>query len=180
MARHNNKYLDKGFIKLGRHMLTMPDMAKMYECEGAVGLGIYFAINFHLNNSADHWMIYSRRQLTLLAQETHRRAIEVKRIIGNYNLFVVKDGRFTSFWMKEQYSMDADSEPQTCDTRTRTYNTHAEDIDKDVKKENKEKGIVRVSDDTHQPSSDSPPPTPSDEEEDSTTNYNKFNHYFKR
>jgi hypothetical protein len=82
--------------------------------------------------------------------------------------------------MKEQYSMDADSEQQTCYTRTRTYYTHAEDIDKDVKKENKEKGIVRVSDDTHQPSSSSPPPAPSNEEEESDTNYNKYNHYFKR
>ena len=75
---------------------------------------------------------------------------------------------------------DADSMTQTCDTRTRTYYTHAGDIDKDIEKENKEKGTVRVSDDTHQPSSGCPPPTPSDEEAEAGANYNTYHHYFKR
>lgn len=179
MARHNNKYLDKGFIKMPRHLDTMPDMARMLEHEGALGLGVHDWINLKLNNSAEHWLDYTSRQFRAWAIVFKTKGGVIKRIIDDYDLFIIKGNRFTSRWMIQQYRMDDSTAAQDDKIPARTYHTHAEDIDKDVKKENKEKGIVRVSDDTHQPSSSCPPPAPSDEE-DSNTNYKDYNHYFKR
>ena len=184
-ARHNKNKISifsDGFIKLPRHLLTLPGFEEMYENEHMAGGWLYIVINLELSNTATHWFLLSGRQLDALARYVSKSRTFVKHIITDYpDLFIVDGNRFTTYWMVEQFNIkEVPSTEQDGVSPVCTYNTRAEDLDKDVKKENKEKGIVRVSDDTHQPSSDSPPPPPSDEEEDSNTNYIKYNHYFKR
>ena len=171
-----------GFIKLPRHLLTWPEFEVMYEKESVYGGWFYIIINLELSNTATHWLLLSSKMLARFSKEIHKSRTYVRHLIIDYpDLFIVVGDRFTTHWMVEQYNMkDVPGKGEKDVPPACSYNTHVEDINKDLKKENKEKGIVRVSDDTHQPSSDSPPPPPSAEEEDSNTNYTNFNHYFKR
>lgn len=186
MATRQKKYKESffggGFIKMPRHLLTMPCFEDMYEKESIYGGWFYIIINLELSNASSHWLLLTGKLLDRFAKEIHKSRTYVRHLITDYpDLYIVDGNHFTTHWMVEQFSMkDVPSIEHKGTSPARTYYTHAEDIDKDVKKENKEKGIVRVSDDTHQPSSSSPPPAPSNEEEESDTNYNKYNHYFKR
>ena len=127
MATDNNKYSDKGFIRMPRHLDTMPDMAKMLEHEGALGFGIYNWINMKLNNSAEHWLDYTGRQLRAWAIVFKTKSNVIKRIIDNYNLFVINGNRFTSRLMIQQYRMEDSPRPQDDKIPARTYYTHAEE-----------------------------------------------------
>ena len=186
MATRQKKYKESffggGFIKMPRHLLTMPCFEDMYEKESIYGGWFYIIITLELSNASSHWLLLTGKLLDRFAKEIHKSRTYVRHLITDYpDLYIVDGNHFTTHWMVEQFSMkDVPSIEHKGTSPARTYYTHAEDIDKDVKKENKEKGIVRVSDDTHQPSSDGPPPAPSDEKEEPDTNYNKYNHYFKR
>ena len=78
----------------------------------------------------------------------------MKRLIISYGLFVVdvEKKRFTSHWMQQQFGKVASKMQQSCGTPARTYNTHAEEIEIKIKKENNEKQSACVCvDDTQQP-----------------------------
>jgi len=44
----SNNFFEGGFIKLPRHLLTMPSVAEMYEKEGSIGGWLYIVINLVL------------------------------------------------------------------------------------------------------------------------------------
>ena len=128
---------NRGFIRLQRNLLSLPKVADMYAVEGATGLGLYVSINLYLSHCEGGWGVYSGRQMSVLAYEGHRRRSEVKRLINDYDLFVVDNKRFTSHWMQQQFDNDANKMPKRCSTPARTNYPRAEDIDKDIEKENK-------------------------------------------
>lgn len=184
MATKNHKYnqgfFKGGFIRMPMHLLTMPGIDKLIDKKGVHGLGLYLMINLELSNSATHWGSLEKRQVSALAQKARMRSREVLSIINDYGLFMIDGGRYTTPWMVEQFNMNVANMPQTDTTPACTYNTRTQDIEKDTQKENKEKGSVRVSDDTHLPSDkDAHPLSPSGEETE-TCNYKSFNHYLKR
>lgn len=179
----SNNFFEGGFIKLPRHLLTMPSVAEMYEKEGSIGGWLYIVINLVLSNTATHWGILSGRQLDAFAREVHKSRSYVKHIIlDNKDLFVIDGDKFTSYWMVEQYKMELHGSLQKADSPARTLYMHAEDIEIEQEKENKEKGTVRVSDDTHmtQGEDTSCPLAPSQEENDTNVNYTGFSNYLKR
>ena len=141
--------MNRGFIKLQRNLLSLPKVADMYAVEGATGLGLYVSINLYLSHCEGGWGVYSGRQMSVLAYEGHRRRSEVKRLINDYDLFVVDNKRFTSHWMQQQFDNDANKMPKRCSTPARTNYPRAEEIEIKIEKENKEKADVRVSADTH-------------------------------
>jgi len=168
-----------GFLKLPRNLMSQAEIAKLIDKEGASGLALYISINLYLAHCQDNWGAYTGRQFSSLATELKKNRSDVRRVIDNYGLFIVDGEHFTSHWMQQQWGKKS---VKTVSSRAYLY-THAEDIDKEEEKENKEKGIVRVSDDTHMPSGEnaSLPPAPSqDATDDMTTNYLDYNNYLKR
>ena len=132
--------MNRGFIRLQRNLLSLPKVADMYAVEGATGLGLYVSINLYLSHCEGGWGVYSGRQMSVLAYEGHRRRSEVKRLINDYDLFVVDNKRFTSHWMQQQFDNDANKMPKRCSTPARTNYPRAEEIELEIEKENKEKG----------------------------------------
>lgn len=134
------KYAMKtGFLRLSRNLLSQPAMMAMYAAEGATGLGLYVSINIYLSHCERGWGAYTGRQMSALAVEGHRHRSEVKRLIDAYGLFVVDENekRFTSHWIQQQFGFDTARVRHSCDTPARSYNTHAEEVKVEIKKENK-------------------------------------------
>ena len=134
--------MNSGYLKLQRNLLSQPDIIDMYSAEGATGLGLYVSINLYLSHCEGGWGAYTGTQMSVLAVEGHRHRSDVKRLITSYGLFVVDDEkkRFTSHWMQQQFGKVARKMQQSCGTPARTYNSHAEEIELEIKKEKKEKG----------------------------------------
>ena len=137
--------MNSGYLKLQRNLLSQPDIIDMYSAEGATGLGLYVSINLYLSHCEGGWGAYTGTQMSVLAVEGHRHRSDVKRLITSYGLFVVDDEkkRFTSHWMQQQFGKVASKMQQSCGTPARTYNSHAEEIELEIKKENKEKCVRR-------------------------------------
>ena len=178
----SNNYFKGGFIKMPRHLLTMPGMAEMYEKEGVYGGWLYIVINLFLSGTATHWGGLSGRQLDTFAREVHKSRSYVKHIITDYNdLFVIDGDKFTSLWMMAQYNMALPECCQDALSPACTYYMRTEDIEIEQEKEKKEKGTVRVSDDTHMPpGEDGHPRTPSTEDDTENCDYTHYTHYLKR
>jgi len=142
--------LSDGFIKLPRHLLTLPEFEEMYEKESVYGGWFYIIINLELCNASSHWLQLSGKLLDRFAKEIHKSRTYVKHLITDYpDLFIVEGDHFTSHWMVKQFNME--DEPcmeQNDATPARTYIKYAGDIDIGIdkeKKENKEMGL-KVSD----------------------------------
>ena len=164
--------MNRGFIKLQRELLMQPKVADLLAKEGAAGLGLYVAVNLYLAHCEGGWGVYNGRQLSTLAVQLKKHRSDAKRVICDYGLFVVEGTRFTSHWMQQLFGKDAPKMLQSCSTPACTYNSRAEDIDKDIEKENKEKADVRVSADTHSAQGEGPAPA--------QTDYRSYNNYLKR
>ena len=169
--------LSGGFIKLPRHLESQPEIARLLNEKGAAGFGLFFSINLYLANCEGGWGSYTGRQLSSIATSCKKHRSDVKSIIDDYGLFIVEGDRFTSLWMQNQF---ANASSKTAHSRANILR-RTEEIDKEVEKNNKEKGIVRISDDTHMPSegSDGLPLAPSADDID-TNNYQDYSHYLKR
>ena len=128
---------NRGFIKLQRELLMQPKVADLLAKEGAAGLGLYVAVNLYLAHCEGGWGVYNGRQLSTLAVQLKKHRSDAKRVICDYGLFVVEGTRFTSHWMQQLFGKDAPKMLQSCSTPACTYNSRAEDIDKDIEKENK-------------------------------------------
>lgn len=170
--------LSGGFIKLPRHLESQPEIARLINEKGAAGIGLYISVNLYLANCEGGWGSYTGRQLSSIATSCKKHRSDVKSVIDDYGLFVVEGDRFTSLWMQKQF---ANAASKIAHSRANIF-IRTEEIDEEVEKNNKEKGIVRVSDDTHMPSgeSDGLPLAPSAEEGDTNTNYQNYNHYLNR
>lgn len=176
--KHFSDILDDGFIKLARKLMSLPEISQLIDKEKGLGLGLYFSINLYLANSKGGWGLYTGRQFRALAAEMKTSWKVVKRVIDDYGLFIVEGDRFTSPWMQDHF---AHAGKKRGSSRANIL-LRAEDIDIDIEKKNKEKAIVRVSDDTHMASGDEgqPPPSPSSDDVDTKVNYQDFSHYLKR
>lgn len=168
--------LSGGFLKLDRNLMSQPEIAKLIDGEGPAGLALYISINLYLAHCEGGWGAYNGRQFSVLAVELKKNRSDVRHVIDNYGLFVVDGERFTSLWMQQQF---AHAGQKLGSSRTYLY-MRAEEIEKDIEKKNKEKGNVRVSDDTHMPSGEEGHPRAPSDEETETCNYKSFNHYLKR
>ncbi len=173
----NNKQ-NGGFLKLPRNLMSESEISKLIDQEGPSGLALYISINLYLAHCEGGWGAYSGRQFSSLATEMKKKRSDVRRVIDNYDLFIVDGERFTSHWMQQQFGKAG---RKSASSRAFLYR-RAEEIEKDIKKENKEKGTARVSDDTHVPTGEdtSLPLAPATDGKDEKTNYQNFNHYFKR
>ena len=129
-----------GFLRLQRNLLSQPDVANMYAEEGATGLGLYIAINFYLSYCEGGWGSYTSGQLTSLAVAGRRHRGDVKRIVEDYDLFIIDGTRFTSHWMQRQFGKAGKKLPHSCVTPAHTSSMRAEDIEVEIEKEIKEKG----------------------------------------
>ena len=176
--KHYSYILNDGFIKLARKLMSQPEISQLIDKEKGLGLGLYFSINLYLANSKGGWGLYTGRQLRALAAEMKTSWKVVKRVIDDYGLFIVEGDRFTSLWMQDQF---AHAGKKTRSSRANIL-MHAEEIEKDIEKKNKEKATVRVSDDTHMASDEDTniTPSPSSDRADTNVNYLEFSHYLKR
>ena len=127
----------RGFIKLQRELLMQPEVADLLAEEGAAGLGLFVAVNLYLAHCEGGWGVYNGRQLSALAVQLKKHRSDVKRVICDYGLFVVEGTRFTSHWMLQLFGNDASKMLQGCSTPACTYIPRAEDIDKDIEKDNR-------------------------------------------
>lgn len=170
--------LSSGFIKLPRHLESQPEIARLMNEKGAAGIGLYISVNLYLANCEGGWGSYTGRQLSSIATSCKKHRSDVKSVIDDYGLFVVEGDRFTSLWMQKQF---ANAASKIAHSRANIY-IRTEEIDEEVEKNNKEKGIVRISDDTHKPSGEDNglPFTPSVDDEDTKTNYQEYSHYLNR
>ena len=150
--------MKQGYIRLQRDLLSVPEVADMYAEEGAAGLGLYVAINLYLSHCEGGWGVYNGKRLSAIAIEARRHRSDVKRIVEDYGLFTIEDTRFTSFWMQQQYAKDASKLRQRCATPARPYSTCADELQEELKKENKEKAGSVCPEDTRPP--ESSPATP--------------------
>jgi hypothetical protein len=176
--KHYSYILNDGFIKLARKLMSQPEISQLIDKEKGLGLGLYFSINLYLANSKGGWGLYTGRQLRALAAEMKTSWKVVKRVIDDYGLFIVEGDRFTSPWMQDQF---AHAGKKKGSSRANIL-MHAEEIEKDIEKKNKEKATVRVSDDTHMASDEDTniTPSPSSDRADTNVNYLEFSHYLKR
>lgn len=133
---------NSGFLQLQRDLLSQPQIADMYAEEGATGLGLYVALNLYLSHCGGGWGIFTSKKLTAIAVEAHRHRGDVKRIIEDYDLFIVdtKTNRFTSPWIQQQFNKCATKIHQSCATPAHTSSMRAEEIEVEIEKEKKEKG----------------------------------------
>lgn len=175
MANKNNSGIQNGgFIKLNRNLMSQPEIAKLIDKEGPAGLALYISINLYLAHCEGGWGLYTGRQFSILAMEVKKKRSDVRRVIDNYNLFIIDGNRFTSPWMMEQFAHAG----QKSHSSRANLIIRAEEID--IEKKIIEKDSVRVSDDTHLTTSDEHPLTPSSESEDVSSNYKDYNHYLNR
>lgn len=177
----NNNKQNGGFLKLPLDMVSQPEVATLFEEEKAPGLGLYIYINWYLAHCQGGWAPYTGRLFSSLAVAAGKHRSDVKRVIDDYGLFVVENGRFTSHWVQNNYRKGV---PSLTDSRAFLY-TGAQDKEIDIEKENKEKASVRVSDDTHQAkySGAALPAAPShgrDAAENKHADYKTFSNYLKR
>ena len=176
-ATKKSSNLNGGFIKLDRNLMSRPEISHIIDKEGPSGLALYISINLYLARCEGGWGNYTGRQFSALAAELKKSRSDVRRVIDDYGLFIIDGDRFTSQWMKQQF-VHAGQKSRS----SRAYLlTHAEEIERDIEKKNKEKGTVRVSDDTHMPSGEEGHPlAPSVEDGTENCNYKNYNHYLKR
>ena len=141
---------NSGFLQLQRDLLSQPQIAGMYAEEGATGLGLYVALNLYLSHCGGGWGTFTGKKLTAIAVEAHRHRGDVKRIIEDYDLFIVdaENNRFTSPWIQQQFNKCVAKRHQSCATPAHTYLMRAEEIDLEIEKKNKQKTCVCL-DDTH-------------------------------
>jgi len=141
---------NSGFLQLQRDLLSQPQIADMYAEEGATGLGLYVALNLYLSHCKGGWGTFTSKKLTAVAVEAHRHRGDVKRIIEDYDLFVVdaENNRFTSPWIQQQFGRCASKMRQRCATPAHSYLMRAEEIELEIDKKEKQKKCVCL-DDTH-------------------------------
>ena len=178
IAKGKNEKQNNGFIKLDRNLMSQSEISQLIDKEKMTGLGLYIVINLYLSNCEGGWGLYTNRQFKTLAMEAGTSWKVVKRVIDNYGFFIIDGNRFTSLWMQHQF---AHAGKKKGSSRANIL-MHAEEIEKDIEKKNKEKATMRVSDDTHMAfgEGNQSPPSPSMEEENSNCNYQNFSHYLKR
>ena len=138
---------------LRRNLLSQPEMINLISEEGWAGVGIYVAINLYLSHCEGGWGAYTGRQLSAIAVNGKKHRGDVTRVIENYGLFVIEGSRFTSHWMLCQHGVDEEKF-----RHTRAHKTRAGEIEKDIEKENKEKGSACVCHKDTQPESVIRPP----------------------
>ena len=127
---------EEGFLQLRRNLLSQPEMVILIAEEGWSGFGLYVGINLYLSHCEAGWGAYTGRQLSALAIQGKKHRSDVSRIITNYGLFKIDGSRFTSLWMQRQCGVDADKIRHS----RANHITRAEEIEKDIEKEKKEKG----------------------------------------
>jgi hypothetical protein len=141
---------NSGFLQLQRDLLSQPQIADMYAEEGATGLGLYVALNLYLSHCGGGWGTFTGKKLTAIAVEAHRHRGDVKRIIEDYDLFIVdtENNRFTSPWIQQQFNKCALKMHQRCATPAHTYSMRAEEIELKIEKKDKQEKCVCLND-TH-------------------------------
>ncbi len=140
---------NSGFLQLQRDLLSQPQIADMYAEEGATGLGLYVALNLYLSHCGGGWGTFTGKKLSAIAVEAHRHRGDVKRIIEDYDLFIVdaENKRFTSPWILQQFNKCASKMHQGCATPAHTSSMRAEEIELKIEKEKQKKCVCQ--DDTH-------------------------------
>ena len=153
-----------GYIRLQRNLLSIPEVADMYAKEGAAGLGIFVVLNLYLSHCEGGWGVCTDKRLSAIAVEAHKHRSDVKRVLSDYDLFIVdsENHRFTNQWMQQQYGKDASQLRQSCSTPARPYNMRADDLNLNLEKENKEKAGCVCPDDTRLPKENHSTPDPSE------------------
>ena len=106
------KNADKGFIKLQRDLLSQPGVTDLLAKEGAAGLGLYVSLNLYLAHCQGGWGAYTNHQLSAIAIQMKKHRADVTRVIENYGLFVIEDGRFTSPWLRRSFKAECTSKPK--------------------------------------------------------------------
>ena len=138
---------------LRRNLLSQPEIMNLINEEGWAGVGIYVGVNLYLSHCEGGWGAYTSRQLSAIAVNGKKHRGDVTRVIENYGLFVIEGSRFTSHWMLCQHGVDEEKL-----RHTRAHKTRAGEIEKDIEKDNKEKGSACVCHKDTQPESVIRPP----------------------
>ena len=157
-----------GFIKLYRNVLSKPGVADLVAEQGAAGFGTYLIVLLYLSQCDDYEGSYTNGQLSAFAAQAQKTRRFVRHIICDYKLFEVNGNRFRIATESQQNIDKTETKPSY--SPARKDRNVGEEID--IEKENKEKAVVRVSDDTHTASGEEAAPA--------LTDYRHYEKYLER